>query len=72
MSADIAARIARAREDMISEVPDPDPLLTALLDMAEAGARLQSAYSPDGLMSQKLPAWDALDAALARLAEVLP
>lgn len=43
----------------------------ALLDVAEAGARLQRAHSPDGLMAEKLPAWDALDAAIDKLRGVL-
>lgn len=41
--------------------------LAALLDVAEAGARLQRAYSPDGLTAEKLPLWDALDSALSKL-----
>lgn len=41
--------------------------LPALLDVVEAGARLQRAYSQDGLTAEKLPAWDALDSALSRL-----
>lgn len=41
MPADLAARIARARESLARECPDADPLLPALLDVAEALAAAQ-------------------------------
>ena len=67
MPADLAARIARARESLARECPDADPLLPALLDVAEAA---MNDMEEDAALGRGVDT--ALAEALARLEEVLP